>query len=282
MTYDVTDITSFAYDTYNKFSMLHILAHNSKRLSRHANLDGDEMDIVDREPINALVICKWRVYRWIYIGWLVLHLAYMIIFTSCTVETNSSPVSLNSTNPRSAQNPLDVHYGYAFFLFLPILYIILEILDLFGNKPYRIQFMSNQNFLKRCLKCIESEWTITGNGPYRLVGMGFSYFLIEWFFLYASHDENQDVSLAMALLLGWIFVMFFTRACRITCRFAIMIQKMFFRDLIYFLTVYGIILIAFSFAMNAMFTYQRNADITIQKVRILRRADTLNERTFLK
>ena len=67
---------------------------------------------------------------------------------------------------------------YTFFLFLPILYIVLEILDLFGNKPYRIQFMSNQNYLKRCLKCLESEWTITGNGPYRLVGMGFSYYLL--------------------------------------------------------------------------------------------------------
>ena len=45
-----------------------------------------------------------------------------------------------------------------------------------------------------------------------------------------------------------------------------MIQKMFFRDLIYFLTVYGIILIAFSFAMNAMFTYKHDAEVTINKV----------------
>ncbi len=265
VTYDVTDITSFAYDTYNKFSMMHILAHNSKRLSRHANLDGEETDLLDKEPINALVVCKWSVYRWIYIAWFVVHLSYMIIFTTCTVETNSSPISVNGSNiPESL---MEVHYGYAFFLFLPFIYIVLEILDLFGNKPYRIQFMSNQNYIKRCLKCIESEWTITGNGPYRIVGVGFSYFLIEWFFRYASNDENQDVSLAMALLLGWIFVLFFTRACRITCRFSIMIQKMFFRDLIYFLTVYGIILIAFSFAMNSMFTYQRNADLAINKVR---------------
>ena len=267
VTYDVTDIASFAYNTYNKFSMLHILAHNSKRLSRHANLDGDEVDLLDKEPINALVVCKWSVYRWIYIGWFILHLSYMILFTSFTVETNSSPIGVNGTD--IPKDLLEVHYGYTFFLFLPILYIVLEILDLFGNKPYRIQFMSNQNYVKRALKCIESEWTITGNGPYRLVGMGFSYYLIEWFFLYASNDEDQDISLAMALLLGWIFVLFFTRACRITCRFSIMIQKMFFRDLIYFLTVYGIILIAFSFAMNSMFTYQRNADLTINKVNVV-------------
>jgi len=43
-----------------------------------------------------------------------------------------------------------------------------------------------------------------------------------------------------------------------------MIQKMFFRDLIYFLTVYGIVLVAFSFAMNAMFEYS-----AISKARII-------------
>jgi len=94
-----------------------------------------------------------------------------------------------------------------------------------------------------------------GNGPYRVVSIGFAIFTIYWFVLYARRDCHQDQGLALSLLLGWIFLLFFTRGCRVTCRFSIMIQKMFFRDLIYFLTVYGIVLIAFSFAMNAMFEY---------------------------
>ena len=218
VTYDVTDITSFSYDTYNKFSIMHILAHNSKRLSRRANLNlgENEEDLLDREPVNALLTCKWGVYRWIYIGWFIIHLAFMITFTACTVETNSSPIRINGTLIASGTE--EVHYGYMFFLFLPAIYILLEILDLYGNKPYRIQFMSNQIYVVRILKCVESEWTITGNGPYRFVCMGFSYYIIDWFFLYASNNEDQDVSLAMTLLLGWVFVLFFTRACRITCR----------------------------------------------------------------
>lgn len=267
VTYDVTDITSFAYDTYNKFSVLHILAHNSQRLSRSANAErqanadsgGEVMeDCLDMEPIKALLTCKWSVYRLMYIAWLFIHLAYMIFFTAATAKHNSNP--FNFTSSREKLNLGDVHYGFAFFLILPVMYLILEILDLFGNRPYRIQFMKGQHFLLRMAKSVQSEWTITGNGPYRLVNVCFSGFVLEWYLLYMTKDAMQDIALAMALLLGWVFVLFFTRGCRVTSRFSIMIQKMFFRDLIYFLTVYGIILIGFSFAMNALFTYKGQSD----------------------
>ncbi len=264
VTYDVTDITSFAYGNYNKFSILHILAHKSQQLSRHANIE-DMEDYLEMEPLKALHTCKWRVYRVIYIMWMAIHVSYMIIFTACTVETNSSPINRTALTQDNIANT-QVQYGFAFFLILPVMYIILEILDLFGNKPYRVQFMSGNNYIVRGLKCIYSEWTISGNGPYRLVNMGFSYFVIQWFLLYMFNNENQDIALALSLLLGWVFVLFFTRGCRVTCRFTIMIQKMFFRDLIYFLTVYGLILIGFSFAMNAMFTHQHNAETTISEV----------------
>ena len=276
VTYDVTDITSFANSKYNKYAVLHILAHNSAQLSRHASLEAKEKDedFLELEPVKALITCKWAVYRWIYIMWFIIHLSYMVIFTATTAETNSSPIKLIQPHPIennniSLRNGIYLtrpHMGYAFFVILPIVYQVVELLDLFGNIPYRVQYMTGQNYAMRLVKTVKSEWTITGNGPYRLVGVGFAWFTIQWFFLYINMDENQDVALSMSLLLGWIFVLFFTRGCRVTCRFSIMIQKMFFRDLIYFLTVYGIVLIAFSFAMNAMFTYQGSASTTINTV----------------
>ena len=268
VTYDVTDVTSFAYNTYNKFSVLHILAHNSQRMSREANgKTGDQrVDYLDMEPIKALLACKWSVYRLIYIAWLVIHLTYMIMLTAATAESNSTPYFKRINETVTIYTEVEVHYGFVFFIFLPILYIILELLDLWGNRPYRISFMKGQHFIPRLCKTLKSEWTITGNGPYRMVNIGFSVFVIDWFLLYIMKDENQDMSLSVALLLGWVFVLFFTRGCRVTSRFSIMIQQMFFRDLIYFLTVYGIILIGFSFAMNAMFTYKHDAEVTISKV----------------
>ena len=274
VTYDVSDITSFAYNTYNKFSILHILAHCSNRLSHKA---AKRADLLETEPINALLLCKWSVYRFVYIGWMVIHLSYMIIFTSVTIQTNSAPMTCTSNETCVSRIRCDltctaiqgeVHYGYAAFLIVPILYLVLEGLDLFGNQPYRLQYMSNQNYIVRLWKCMLSEWTIIGNGPYRMVMVAFCCFVLDWFVKYVRGDSEQEISLALALLLGWIFVLFFTRACRITCKLSIMIQKMFFRDLLYFLTVYGIVLIAFSFSVNAMFTYNRNsnAEITLNQV----------------
>ena len=266
VTYDVSDITTYAYGNYNKFSILHILAHNSQHLSRHASLDqGDQdVDFLDVEPIKSITTCKWLLYRWIYLIWFIIHFLYMIMLTAATTSVNSSPLIRNISN---IENEIGtVSYGYVFFLPLPAVYIILEILDLFGNLPYRIFHMSDQNYLKRAYKCVLSEWTITGNGPYRMVCFAFSIFEFLWFFHYCTKDDKQDMALSMALLLGWIFVLFFTRGCRVTCRFSIMIQKMFFRDLIYFLTVYVIVLVGFSFAMNALFTYLGDPEITISKV----------------
>jgi hypothetical protein len=262
VTYDVTDISSFAQTRYNKFSVLHILAHNSHQLSRHANLEDSE-DFLEMEPISTILTHKWRsVYRWIYICWMIIHISYMVIFTVCTISVNSKPSIYLLQEGQTVEPQL----WLIFFMILPSIYMLQECLDIGGIKPYRIQFMSNQNIFKRCLKCLQSEWTITGNGPYRLVSFGFSSFTLQWYILYLQKDERQDIALAMSLLLGWIFVLFFTRACRVTCRFTIMIQKMFFRDLIYFLTVYGIILVAFSFSMNALFTYLGDEDMMISKV----------------
>ena len=96
--------------------------------------------------------------------------------------------------------------------------------------------------------------------------LGFSSCVLQWFLLYSAEDSSQDIFLAMSLLLGWLFVLFFTRGCRVTCRFSLMIQNLFLSDLVYFLTVYGIVLVGFSFAMNAMFTYMGEAELSISKV----------------
>jgi len=260
VTYDVTDITSFARVVYNKFSVLHILAHNSQHLSRHASLDNADEDVIEMEPVKTLLTRKWDVYRWIYIIWFITHLSYMLVFTAVTTDANTSVrcnfsfalFTVGEDHVAAGRQP---RFSLVVFIVLPVVYLVLELLDLFGTRPYRIQLMTGNNYTARLVTCIKSEWTITGNGPYRVVSVGFAVFTIYWFVLYARRDCHQDEGLALSLLLGWIFLLFFTRGCRVTCRFSIMIQKMFFRDLIYFLTVYGIVLIAFSFAMNAMFQY---------------------------
>jgi hypothetical protein len=262
VTYDVTDVTSFAHDAYNKFSVLHILAHHSGRLSKSFDLDNNpNHSFLDIEPIRSLIEMKWDVYRWIYIAWCVLHSAYIILFTYFTYNANSCDhehellvTDAQHTQPSSIVHHQPIYYSLGAFLLLPLLYLVLEFLDLFGHCPYSICQMYNMSLADKILERVRSEWVITGNGPYRFVAVGFSAFSVAWFVLYIVQDENQDIVLSLALLLGWIFVLFFTRGCRVTSKFSIMIQKMFFRDLMYFLAVYMVILLAFSFSVNVMYS----------------------------
>ena len=269
VTYDVTDVTTFARSHYNKYSVLHIIAHNSHQMTRYSGTEtkDSDTDFLELEPIKSLVACKWDTYRWVYIFWMFVHILYMVAFTAITAELNSAPITKVDPDEKTTHVEVQpVHMWIACFLPLPVIYIVLELLDLYGTRPYRIQFLKNRNLLMGIAKCLRSEWTITGNGPFRIVNVGFACFTIEWFLLYTSRAADQDIALSLALLLGWMFVLFFTRACRVTCRFSIMLQKMFFHDLVYFLTVYGIVLVAFSFAMNAMITHSDIPDTSVDKV----------------
>ena len=271
VTYDVTDITTFANDNYNKFSVLHILAHNSGKISRSENLE--ESGILDAEPIKTLIENKWKVYRLVYICWCWVHLIYVSALTYFTHDAHSfSSLDEQVMNEegipgnQSDINVTPVNPWLGLFVIIPMIYIVLEFVDWFGCFPYSILFMRRQSLLSKIAKRMTSEWVITGNGPYRSVCFGHSVLTIVWFVLYVERSIYQDMALSIGILLGWIFVLFFTRGCRVTSRFSIMIQKMFFRDLMYFLAVYIVILTGFSFSVSTLYSYTSDSVNTLTLV----------------
>ncbi|KAK2149032.1 hypothetical protein LSH36_471g04014 [Paralvinella palmiformis] len=264
VTYDVTEVTTLAHGRYNKFSVLHVLAHNSGKLSRHANLDeeAESSDLLDVEPISSLIQMKWSVYRWVYVFWMCLHIVFVVLFTYFTLDQYSAamtPVYEEHGQSVHTITHFRINYYLGVFLTLPTVYIVLELIDWFGIYPYSILSMRNHNIVRRVLLRMKSEWVITGNGPYRFVCFTYSVLTITWYALYVSRVSCQDVALSMSLLLGWIFILFFTRGCRVTSRFSIMIQKMFFRDLMNFLAVYVVILAAFSISISGMSSFTQTS-----------------------
>lgn len=244
VTYDVTDVTTHAKGYYNKWSVLHALVHTRK-----------EYEALDSQPLNALLSMKWSVYRWTYVAWLFLHLAYMLAFTFGTLGESSDQLRMNQVFIKNDSNLTDLEreyslsYSYAAYSILPIGYIILELIDLFGHRPYRCCVV--QGF-SAGIRSTWNELSVTGNAPYRMISVIFATSQLAWFYNYINRWDMQDVALSLSLLFGWIFILFFTRACRVTSRFSIMMQKMFFRDLLYFLAVYSVIVLAFTFALNAL------------------------------
>lgn len=237
---------------YNHDSVLHYLAHNSEHLFGHGVL---KKDIFDEEPISTLVNTKWEVYRWVYYLWGLIHIIYMSIFTHYTLKVipyqNST---LKNTTDQERSQIDQINFDYIAFIILPLIYIGLEIVDMYRSFRHRFVTLSKTK-LRYKLHYIFyriHQQLLTGNAPYRFKNLVFCTSSITWLILYLTNNQNQDIALSMTLVSGWLFLLFFTRGLQAVSKFSIMIQKMFFHDLIYFLLIYCITLVAFSMAMHAL------------------------------
>ncbi|XP_064650729.1 transient receptor potential cation channel subfamily V member 5-like [Lineus longissimus] len=274
--YDVTDILSYKPDqggTFKRYdcsSVFHILAHTKRVLARSDD-DVKQKDIAELEPINSAIEMKWSVYRWLYILWCLIHATYMITLTTVVLDlhknkpnesvtlsyqhpTTEAPINI-STNFVVSNNDVNTAL-FGVFLVIPAFYVIFEVVDLlvcllgFGVPNRSKSGLKRKNKDKRLVSYLINNCTITGNAPYRLLAFSFAFCMFTWYGMFSCGNASCDIPLSLALILGWIFMLNFTRACRHVCRFSIMIQKMFFRDFLYFITVYMFILIAFSSALH--------------------------------
>jgi hypothetical protein len=284
-TYDVTDILSYkqnpgqsSINNYDGSSVFHILAHTKRVLSKSED-NTKQTDIAELEPINSAIKMKWSVYRWIYILWCFVHAAYMVALTSVVLhlhdnQQNDSLTRPNSTtdqptngSTRQVLSKRNNNGLIGLFLIIPIFYIIFEFIDLvvcwMGFGVISVTKIGPKRHRNKLLAYLTNNCTITGNAPYRLLAFCFSVCMFTWYGLFIQGNTNSDIPLSLALILGWIFMLNFTRACRHVCRFSIMIQKMFFRDFLYFLTVYMFILIAFSSALHLILPPGGNVGNTV-------------------
>jgi hypothetical protein len=243
-TYDVTDVLSFKppYDGigrwhYDVGSILHILAH-SDRVVATDKTDGTIKDVAEMEPVNSAIEMKWKVYRWIYLSWFFVHALFMTILTSTALH-------YHDTNSDKDQGPV-----FGLFLPFPLIYLAVEVVDFaYTMHRYIVIFADPRSAL---LAFFKQQLIITGNIPYRIILIVFSWCMLIWCGMYHQGNKDHVVPLSLALILGWSFMLFFSRGCRHVCRFSIMVQRMIFRDLLFFLAVYVFILIGFSGAVHVL------------------------------
>ena len=294
--YDILQITSYSFNTYSKSSCLHLVAHNPIDWDCQER----KVDLLESEPMRSVIKAKWTVYRYPFWVWFFVHLIYMSLLTYFALDTEQNPRMVNkssfsvnrhstdqnqsmftnwtkyendrsspeylnkSTNIPKSAGFLERHHQssplYALFLILPILYLLLEIIDLVGNKPYTFsRAMGWRNKLKMALTRADG-WSLTANTVYRGICFVFSLSVIIWFILYQIGNRNQDIAIAMAMIFGWSFSVFFSRVIKKVGVFSIMIQRMIFTDLIPFLGISMFLLLSFSFAMHAMLVNSKEKD----------------------
>ncbi|KAK0058560.1 transient receptor potential cation channel subfamily A member 1 [Biomphalaria pfeifferi] len=198
--------------------------------------------ILDIQPFSDMETAYSSVSAWAYAVIITVHIIYMILFSwsGLTLLYNDR----SHPGQRVADAPTLVTYIIvplepAYFIF----YNVYTLVKLCCMGELSIRSKLSQSGLKTMLSAFMSV----------IVGIIYSIFVIIWIITYAVDYNYMDYFLAIALCIGWMFSVVFTRGFKVINYFWRLIQIMIIRDVFKFLFIYLFVLLAFSFAFHALF-----------------------------
>ena len=214
--------------------------------------------ILDIVPIKQLVRSYWKTYQWIYGLLMFLHITYMGLLSAFSIPMLQD--SLNASR---------LEYDEAVDVFPPVLFLVWPALLLF----FEVYFFFSQ--LGWCANKFSGDGEKADGGcntfcsnplsvPFKLFSLLFSYLshvisliftflVITWFCLYQLSNFNQVYVLAVALIVGWIFTIAFTKGFETVHAFSIMLKYIILRDITRFMFIYLFVLLAFAFGLHILF-----------------------------
>ena len=223
----------------------------------------DYFKFTEISPVLNLIRAKWENYKPWYIGWGVLHLTMMILYTLAIVPLDVSrgrkAASLlaivlfdsnkNSTRESSALFPQNWLVVDIFLMLYMIYagYILVQELYQVGRLVYLVVGLRKA-----------TAWSLAfnpvGDGCYRGLLIFYGIFTLISYPLYYDNKAAAHTPQILGLILGWSFLMFFSRGWKIFSFFTVIIQSAFL-DIGRFALMYMTLLIPFSAAMSILFQF---------------------------
>ena len=237
-------------------SVLEVIMANSHEYPQ------DYFKFTEISPVLNLIRAKWEIYRPWYIGWGVLHLIMMILYTLAIVPLDVSrgpkAASLlaivlidsdkNSTKESSALFPQNWLVVDIFLMLYMIYtgYILAQELYQLSRLVYLV------------VVCKAPAWSLAfnpvGDGCYRALLIFYGIFTLISYPLYYNNKTAAHTPQIFGLILGWSFLMFFSRGWKIFSFFTVIIQSAFL-DKGRFALMYVTLLIQISAAMSILFQF---------------------------
>ena len=210
--------------------------------------------VLDLTPIKQLVANYWRAYQWIYGLLMVIHIMYMGFYTNYSIQY-LAPAG-NGTSV------VDKRPGMGLFLIWPALLVAFEIYYLLAGI---FRYCRQRNKSKSQIQVSEkTKWqisplqipfkvmTIIFNNLTHITLLLFCSFIVAWFVMYSLDVGNATAYVvAIALILGWLFTITFTKGFETVHAFSIMLKYIILRDISRFMVIYAFILLAFALALHA-------------------------------
>ncbi|XP_070181490.1 transient receptor potential cation channel subfamily V member 5-like [Littorina saxatilis] len=199
--------------------------------------------ILDNHVVKQVVREKWHKYRRWFYAWGILHVSLMASLTAyavCKAQAIISHRNARTSLGQNVQNISQLHESMVLaasvlFFLLSLLLFAWEALRIVRRHPYYLQLPHH-------------------NGLYRVQLILFAVGLFGdavWYWIADDHYGNYF--LILALLVGWWFTTFFLRPFKKFSFFTVMIQKVFFGDLLRFSIVILLVYLSFSVAMYIVF-----------------------------
>ena len=185
--------------------------------------------VLDIAPVRQVERMYTSICAWAYAFFLILHVVYMSVYTYIGIDISAKFRNI------TALSYSDSHV-IAAYVIVPLEPIVL--LTLFLAYMYRL-FRGvdklNSSVLVYIIIIIYATLSIT------------------WLGLIGHQHSNHDYVLAVALCIGWLGSLSFTRGFKGIHYFYKMLIHMIFNDVFRFAIVFGFVLVAFSFAFHALF-----------------------------
>ncbi|ELT88104.1 hypothetical protein CAPTEDRAFT_202739 [Capitella teleta] len=254
--YDIAEIDS-SMSNYTKPTVMDLFIYSS---------DTDHLEFCKIPLIKELMERKWQAYRKLFSAFFFFHLAVMITLTvNCemkisfksiipTSNTTEKVVMRQLVQPQAESwpylNPIDI-----MILVLSSLYLVVDVFHSFRLiwTFYRRWFHLVRHRKWASFKMFIASPAIWQMDIFRVMLFGFSVSYVTSIALRILGHHSAEIAMAASLIFGWVFLLCFTRALKSIGVFAVMLQRMLLGDLIHFLIVFGVIIIAFTSAFRILF-----------------------------
>ncbi|KAM3913330.1 transient receptor potential cation channel subfamily V member 5-like [Leptodactylus fuscus] len=238
--YDLTEIDSWA----TPCSVLHLIVTSHKTAAHR---------ILDVSPVKELIEEKWqrfgRPYFWVMAT---IYVLYMICVSLCCANRPLKLLENRSSNPRDITYAVEKELFESYTTPMDELRLVGEIISVIGAL---VMLLLEIPVLMKPRSISLLQDTVSG-GLFHIILVSFCCSVLLTLILRLTDYNGEVIPMSLALVFGWCFVLYFARGFPMLGPFTVMIHKIIFGDLLRFIWLMMIVIVAFGSAFYVSFQSQ--------------------------